>query len=168
MLKLQSVDPVVVDLGDGASVTLHAPSPRIIAAGRRAARLAHNDDADIDGALASLAFSEGVLIAAIQSWTGIGDANGKALECTPETVAVALTDTVFFDTMERRYVIPIIMREAEKNASAASSAGTSARATAGKGTASSRAVLSRKSPRKKGQPKAAPSPTGSPPPQRGK
>lgn len=149
MLRLQSNEPVTVDLGDGASVTLDPPSPRIVAAGRRAARLALNADIELAGDMASLAFSEGVLRSAIRGWAGIGDAKGKALDCTPESVATALTDPGFFDALERGYVIPIIEREAEKNASAASSAGTSARATAGKGTASSRAGTKRKPSTKK-------------------
>lgn len=149
MLRLQSGDPVKVDLGDGASVTLAPPSPKIVASGRRATRLALNDDIELAGDMASLAFSEGVLRAAIRDWTGIGDASGKALECTPENVAAALSDPGFFDRLERGYVIPIIEREAEKNASAASSAGTSARATAGKATAGSRAATKRKPATKK-------------------
>lgn len=139
MLKLQSSEPVTVEIGGGANVTLDAPSPRIVAAGRRAARLALNDDIELAGEMASLAFSEGVLRAAIREWKGIGDADGKPLPCNPETVAAALGDPHFFDALERGYVVPIIARETEKNVSAASSAGTSAAATAGNATASSRA-----------------------------
>ena len=137
MLSLQSSEPVVVSFGEGASITLVAPSPRIIAAGRMASRKARDDNADLDPTEALLVFSEGVLTAAITGWTNIGDEKGKVLECTPENVARALTDPGVFDTLDAQYVIPMMTREMEKNGSAASSAGTSKAATAAKGTASS-------------------------------
>lgn len=143
MLTLQSREPVTVTLSGGATVTLEPPSPRIVAAGRQAVREALQDDADLPAMLAGLAYSEGVLRAAIREWKGIGGPDGKALECTPETIRAALGDTAFFDALDTAYVLPIVMREREKNAFAASSAGTSARATAGNNTAGSPAATRR-------------------------
>jgi len=138
MLRLTGTAPVEIAVGD-AKVTLAAPSPRILAAGRQAVRKALDEDADLEPQIATLAFSEGVLAAAITGWEGIGTAAGRQLECTKANIALALQDTLFFDTLDREYVLPIYQREREKNASAVSSAGTSAGATAGKTTAGSAA-----------------------------
>lgn len=137
MLKLNGDTPIKVEMGDGASVTLAPPSPRIVAAGRRATRKAFDDNADAEYEEATIAFSEGVLLEATTAWNGIGDASGKPLPCTRENVARALTDHHFFSRLEVEYVGPIIAREQEKNASTASSAGTTKAATAGKTTAAS-------------------------------
>ncbi|MEL7783753.1 hypothetical protein AAG607_12075 [Citromicrobium bathyomarinum] len=138
MLKLQSNEPVIVQLDGGATVELSPVTPAIVAAGRSATRKSV-DDGTLDYDIATLAFSEGVLRAAIRSWEGIGNAGGEALECNPETIALALADPDFFGRLETAYVIPIAEREYEKNVSAASSAGTSAAATAASNTASSAA-----------------------------
>lgn len=143
MLRLSGNAPVTVDLGGGASVTLAAPTPRILAAGRQASRQALMDNAELSGSLAMVAFSEGVLCEAITGWTGIGDETGEELACDPENVALALCDVAFFDRLDAAYVIPMIERESEKNASAASSDGTSEAATAGKTTAGSAAATAK-------------------------
>ena len=140
MLTLQGGEPVVVDLGEGAAIELAPPSPRIVAAGRQASRRALDDDADLSPSMAMIAFSEGVLMAAITGWTGIGNNAGEALECTAETKRLALSDITIFDRLDEEYVIPMMARETEKNGSAASSDGISTEATAAKGTASSAAA----------------------------
>lgn len=142
MLKLTGTAPIEISVGD-ATVTLAAPSPRIVAAGRRASRQAMDEDADLDWQIATVAFSEGVLAAAITGWEGIGTSEGEALDCTKDNIALALQDTLFFDALDREYVLPIYQREREKNASAVSSAGTSAGATADKTTAGSAAATKR-------------------------
>ncbi len=151
MLKLTDTAPVAVAVGE-ATVTLAAANPRIVAAGRAAVRRALDEDADLEPQIATLAFSEGVLIAAITGWEGIGSAGGDPLDCSKTNVALALQDTLFFDTLDREYVIPIYRREQEKNASAVSSAGTSAGATAGKTIAGS-AAGSKRGPMRLGKPK---------------
>ena len=148
MLTLTSNEPITIELADGASVTLAAPTPRIVAAGRRAVREAMDADADLPADLAALVFSEGILAEAITDWAGIGDAGGKALELAPATVMQVLADTYIFSKLDAGYVAPLSMREMEKNGSAASSAGTSAGATAGKTTAGS-AAASRRGERKR-------------------
>lgn len=135
MLTLQSQDPVVVDLGEGASVTLAPVTPRIVASGRRAVRVAFDADPEIDAAESALIYSEGVLRTAITALHGIGTADGKLLTFSPEAVELLLADHATFALLERAYVVPIMAREMEKNGSAASSDGTSVGATAGTNTA---------------------------------
>ena len=149
MLTLTASEEVTVKLAGGAEIDLAPPSPRIVAAGRQASRRALDDDADLSGAMAMVAFSEGVLRAAILRWRGIGGADGEALDCTSETVALALRDIGIFDALDAGYVIPMMARETEKNVSAASSAGTSKRATAGKDIAGSAAATKPKPKRKR-------------------
>ena len=73
MLKLSGTQPIIIAIAEGASVTLEAPSPRIMAAGRAASRALLNDDADLNPDELALAFSEGILTAAITGFEGIGD-----------------------------------------------------------------------------------------------
>lgn len=155
MLKLTGNQSRTVELADGASIDLAPATPRIMAAGRRAVREAMDSDADLAPDIAALIFTEGVLVEAITGWKGIGDADGKAVALSPETVLQVLADPYIFGKLEAEYVHPISRREMEKNASAVSSAGTSAAATAGKTTAGSRAATKR---RRKGQPTAANTP----------
>lgn len=119
-----------MEIADGAKVILRAPEPSIIAAGRAEASKSLLDDADVPFHTAAHAFSKGILLAAVKDFTGIGDADGEPLECTPENVELLLRDIFVFDRLDAEYVVPIAKREEEKNVSAASSDGTTEKETA--------------------------------------
>lgn len=146
---LQTAERQTVDFPGGAQIHLAPVSPRIIAAGRQASRQARDDDPGISPQLAMIAFSEGVLAAAITGWSGFGLSETEPLECTPANVRIALGDVGVFDRLDAEYVVPILMREAEKNVSAASSNGTSTEATAANDIANSPAASGKAKPKPK-------------------
>ena len=130
MFTLEAKQPVVVEISEGASITLAPSHPRIVAAARAAVSRAMEDRPDISGFELSVHFSFGVLQAAITGWEGFADADGEPLECTPDTILLALDDDTVFDILDREYVFPLNLRELEKKGLAASPAGTSEQATA--------------------------------------
>jgi hypothetical protein len=85
------------------------------------------------------AFSEDMLRRAILDWEGIGDAKGKVLPVTPESIELFIADQALLDRADELYVLPELRRDAEKNASSALSAGTGRAATPESATASSAA-----------------------------
>lgn len=78
------------------------------------------------------------------AWEGIGDAAGKPLPVTEETVEMALDEDRFFEAADRLYVQPAAFRDAEKNGSPASPNGTGEAGTRARATASSAAARRKK------------------------
>lgn len=92
------------------------------------------DEADRE-LMAGRVFSDTLLRKAIVEWEGIGDADGKPVPVTSETVELFLRDPVLFPLADRKIVDPALTGEREKNVSSRSPTGTSAGATAVKPTA---------------------------------
>lgn len=124
MLKVRSGRPdIVVDLPDGASITFRAsrPTPGVIA-GRRA--YASVISGGGDDAEAAAAFTIGLATWGAISWEGIGDEAGEPLALTPENLDLLLSEEPeAYSRIDRKFVTPILEREAEKNGSAPSPAG---------------------------------------------
>lgn len=169
MFKLEKRSQIVVPLvagsgkEPGVSVTFDPVTP---AMRRRAFRawsrkleelgIAEVDEADADtlGDLHEM-MSRELMRMALASWQGIADAGGKPLEPTPDqatrlrtvndperptgTIDDVLANEEIFAACDLGFLKPEALRYSEKNASSASPNGTSARATRGNATASSRA-----------------------------
>lgn len=116
-------------------------------ASSRAALQADLDDKEEAGDQYSIA----MLSRGIVAWEGVGDADGKVLPVTPESVALALDDPDFFAAADRAYVLPYALRSAEKNGLSVSpsgigEAGTAARATARRPASRKRANAAKPAP----------------------
>jgi hypothetical protein len=112
-------------------------------------RAQHEARKGIDGATVDLldvcdladigdAFSRSLIRQALLAWEGIGDVDGKPIEVTPEAVELFLADERLFEAADALYVMPIVLRDREKNGYAASPNGTGKAATPAKDTARSR------------------------------
>lgn len=70
------------------------------------------------------AFSEEMIRRGIVEWEGIGDAEGSTLPVSPEAIEMFIADPDLFDRADQLYVLPEVLRDAEKNGLSASPAGT--------------------------------------------
>jgi hypothetical protein len=78
----------------------------------------------------SAAFTRRMARWGILEWEGIGDADGKPVDVTPENIDALLEHWQVFDAIDGKYVLPALIQDAEKNGSSLSPNGTSAGATA--------------------------------------
>lgn len=78
--------------------------------------------------------------AGIMAWEGVGDADGKPVQVTPETIELLLQHPDAFSALERAYCHPWYERDREKNGSSGSPTGTGTGATPGNDTANSPAI----------------------------
>lgn len=188
MLKLgQKPEPkrIVLKAAEGKEPEAYVVMAPITAAMRRRAQgvvrrlVAGVDDiedidADTLGDAGEAASRELIRLGMIE-WGGIGDANGKPLELTPDrdtrmktanaperpegTVDLLLADEEIFAKLDADYVRPDAVRIAEKNGLSASPTGTGEAATRGKGTASSHAAARKRgAASRKAAAKTAPTP----------
>ncbi len=65
---------------------------------------------------AGVAFTRTLAHSGIAAWTGVGDAEGRPVDPTPENIDAALELWPMFDAIDRLYVGPALIQEAEKNA----------------------------------------------------
>ncbi len=65
---------------------------------------------------AGVAFTRSLAHSGIAAWEGIGDADGNPVEPSRETIDAALELWPVFDTIDRLYVGPALIQDAEKNA----------------------------------------------------
>jgi len=124
MLKIRTARPDIrVALPDGASILFRSDRPTAgVVAGRRAAGVVV--EAGGDAAAASVAFTVALAVWGAVSWEGVGDEDGQALDLTPETLELLMTEVPeAYRTIDQGFVIPILTRDAEKNGSAPSRAG---------------------------------------------
>ncbi len=66
----------------------------------------------------------------IVEWEGVGDAGGDIVPVSPDTISMFIADVDLCEAAEAVYVQPWLVRDTEKNGSAASSLGTSEAGTA--------------------------------------
>lgn len=76
------------------------------------------------------AFAKALARRAVLAWEGIGDADGNAIEPTPEAIDALLDIWPLFEAFQMTYVSNGLLLEQEKNASAPSPSGPSAGASA--------------------------------------
>tara|TARA_R110002124_G_scaffold173690_4_gene341330 strand:- start:22240 stop:22740 length:501 start_codon:yes stop_codon:yes gene_type:complete len=128
MLKLSSPVPYWLDILPGVRIQVDPVSPAGQLLARQAAREvleAGGPDAKID---MQIAFTRALALRGIRDWEGVGDADGKPVAVSPETVGQLLADPSAFESIDRLYAWPVLEREAEKNGSAPLPTGSSARA----------------------------------------
>jgi len=65
---------------------------------------------------AGVAFTRSLAHSGVAAWEGIGDADGNPVEPTKETIDAALEVWSLFDAVDRLYVGPALIQDAEKNA----------------------------------------------------
>lgn len=78
----------------------------------------------------AVAFAKALARRAVLAWEGIGDADGNAIEPTPEAIDALLDIWPIFEAFQMTYVSNGLLLEQEKNASAPSPSGPSAGASA--------------------------------------
>ena len=116
MLKLTAGrEPYWLDLVSGVRAQFRPISVAAILLARTAAAdvlRAGGDDAMVK---AGIAFTRSLAHSGIAAWEGIGDADGDPVEPTKETIDAALELWPVFDAIDRRYVGPALIQDAEKN-----------------------------------------------------
>lgn len=115
--------PNVVDLPEGATITLKPWASAALAAGQAAFNEALK--AGLTRADATVAFTAGAVAWGATDWSGIEDKDtGEDLEISPELVEqLVIQDAGAFSVLDEKYVLPGLAREQEKNGSAPSLAG---------------------------------------------
>lgn len=70
------------------------------------------------------AYGASLIRQGLLEWEGIGDANGIVIPVTPESVGLFLDDDALFERLDDEYVMPEVLRDAEKNGLSVSPNGT--------------------------------------------
>jgi hypothetical protein len=116
MLKLAfDRAPFWLDMLPGVRVQFRPITVAAILMARTAAAdvlRAGGEDAMVE---AGVAFTRSLAHSGIAAWEGIGDAEGNAVEPTKETIDAALEVWSLFDAIDRLYVGPALIQDAEKN-----------------------------------------------------
>jgi len=116
MLKLTAGrEPYWLNLVAGVRAQFRPISVAAILIARTAAAdvlRAGGDDAMVK---AGVAFTRSLAHSGIAAWEGIGDADGNPVEPTKETIDAALEHWPVFDAIDRLYVGPALIQDAEKN-----------------------------------------------------
>jgi hypothetical protein len=117
MLKLAfDREPFWLDMLPGVRVQFRPITVAAILLARTAAAdvlRAGGDDAMVK---AGVAFARSLAHSGIGAWEGIGDADGNPVEPTKDTIDAALEVWSLFDSIDRLYVGPALIQDAEKNA----------------------------------------------------
>ena len=74
----------------------------------------------------AMAFAKALARRAVLDWEGIGDADGNAIDPSPEAIDALLDIWPIFEAFQLTYVSKGLLLEQEKNASAPSPSGNSA------------------------------------------
>ena len=130
MIRIQlSPAPQWLDLGHG--VRLHLlPLTTALMVATRSDPAVQALDADASNDSRAAVFAGSLARRAIVDWEGVGDAEGNALEVTPEGIDALLSLWPIFEAFNLLSVSRGMLLDAEKNGSAPSPTGTSAGATA--------------------------------------
>lgn len=121
--------PDWLTVAEGVRLLLKPAESTTMLAGRAAAgEVITSGGAPAD---AEFAFTAASVIWAALDWEGVGDAAGNPAPLTPENLTRLLAQNpAVFDKIDRAYVVPMLMRDAEKNGSSPLPSGTSAGAKA--------------------------------------
>lgn len=106
----------------------------MVRAARRAVRLFLDDNPDLEEVdrqeRVSDIFSQTLIRAGMREWEGIGDIDGNVIQPnTPGALDTFMQRAILVEAADDAYVLPWALQDAEKNVSAPSSDGISARAT---------------------------------------
>ena len=124
-----SPEPQWLDLGHGVRLQLLPLTTALMVAARSdpAVRVLAADASNDERAAV---FAAALARRAIVDWDGVGDADGKVLEVSPEGIDALMSLYPIFEAFNLRYSAPGLFLDAEKNGSAPSPNGPSAGATA--------------------------------------
>ncbi|MBC9248321.1 hypothetical protein H4P12_16760 [Paracoccus sp. 11-3] len=130
MLTLDlSNEPRWHDLVPGVRVKLRPLTTALMVATRSDPDVETVPDKSSDDERA-LIFAKALARRAVLAWEGVGDAEGNAIDPSPEAIDALLDIWPIFEAFQLVYVSKGLLLEQEKNASAPSPTGPSARATA--------------------------------------
>jgi len=116
LLKLNTDrEPFWLDLVAGVRVQFRPISVAAILLARTAAADVLRGGGDDAMVKAGIAFTRSLAHSGIVAWEGIGDADGNPVEPTKETIDAALEHWPLFDAVDRLYVGPALIQDAEKN-----------------------------------------------------
>lgn len=129
------IDVIVATPGSPAvRVLMRTPSPSALNAARSALAESEHPVEDFARDAGFDAFCRELCRRAIVAWEGVGQ-NGAPAPITRDNIDALLADGNLLARLQAAYVYPWLAREAEKNGSAPSSAGTSPAKTGAKATA---------------------------------
>lgn len=116
MLKLSSPDraPFWIDIAGGARAQVKPVTVAAIIAARQAAADAIKPNGE-EAAFGIAAFTRSLARWGIVAWEGIGDADGKPVDPSPEYIDALLEVLPAFDAIDRHYVVPALIGSQEKN-----------------------------------------------------
>ena len=130
MIRLRlSPDPQWLDLGHGVRLQL-LPLTTALMVATRSDPAVQALDADASNDSRAAVFAAALARRAVVDWEGLGDADGKVLEISPDGIDALLSLWPIFEAFNLHYVSPGMLLDAEKNGSAPSPTGTSVGATA--------------------------------------
>ncbi|MGE7417826.1 hypothetical protein [Methylobacterium tarhaniae] len=130
MLKLsQAAETFWLDVLPGVRIRFKPITVASMLVAREAVgKVFRDEDQDDVGARANIALVRELARRGIVEWEGIGDAEGQPLSVTREAVDLLMENWPAYDQIDNLYVAPALARDAEKNVSSNSSAGTSVEA----------------------------------------
>lgn len=116
MLKLSqpNATPFWIDVAGGARVQVKPVTVAAIIAARQAAADAIKANGE-DAAFGIAAFTRSLARSGIVAWEGIGDADGKPVDPSPDNIDALLEVLPAFDVIDRLYVVPALIGSQEKN-----------------------------------------------------
>ena len=131
------------DLAPGVRAQLRPLTTALMVATRSdpAVEAVPNEASDEERAVA---FAKALARRAVLAWEGIGDADGKPIDPSPEAIDALLDVWPIFEAFQLTYVSKGLLLEQEKNASAPLPSGSSAGATATARPAKGRARTARR------------------------
>ena len=144
MLTLDLTDaPRWHDLAPGVRVQLRPLTTALMVATRADPEVEAVPDEASDEERA-MAFAKTLARRAVLDWEGIGDADGNAIDPSPEAIDALLDIWPIFEAFQLTYVSKGLLLEQEKNASAPSPSGSTAGARATAMPAKARAKTARR------------------------
>ncbi len=127
MLRLNLArEPYWLDLGHGVRLHVEPLTTALMMAARAEPAVEALPETAGQDQLA-LAMAQAVARRAVLEWEGVGDAEGNPLPVSPEGVTALLEVWPIFEAFQLGYVAKGLVLEQEKNVSAPSPSGTSAR-----------------------------------------
>ena len=130
MIRIQlSPEPQWLDLGHGVRLQL-LPLTTALMVATRSDPAVQSLEADASNDTRAAVFAAALARRGVVDWEGVGDADGKVLEISPDGIDALLSLWPIFEAFNLHYVSPGMLLDAEKNGSAPSPTGTSAEAKA--------------------------------------
>ena len=130
MIRIQlSPEPQWFELGHGVRLQL-LPLTTALMVATRSDPAVQSLEAEASNDSRAAVFAAALARRAVVDWEGVGDADGKVLEISPDGIDALLSLWPIFEAFNLHYVSPGMLLDAEKNGSAPSPTGTSVGATA--------------------------------------